>query len=105
MDFLDNYFKYEIGTEISGLTEQLNVFYLLKLYEKYDGNLIVLTSSLYEANKIYNMLSNMNENTLLFPMDDFLSSMIIAASPELKYKRLETLDKLKTNKKMIITTN
>ena len=34
MDFLDNYFKYEIGTEISGLTEQLNVFYLLKLHEK-----------------------------------------------------------------------
>ena len=37
MDFLDNYFKYEIGTEISGLTEQLNVFYLLKLFNAYCG--------------------------------------------------------------------
>ena len=39
MKFLDNYFKYEIGVEISGLTEQLNIFYLLKLYEKYDRNI------------------------------------------------------------------
>ena len=105
MNFLDNYFKYEIDTEISGLTEQLNVFYLTKLYEKYEENVIVLTSSLYEANKLYNKLSNYLENTLIFPNDDFLSSMIIAASPELKYKRLETLDKLKLNKKFIIITN
>ena len=105
MKFLDDYFKYEIGVEISGLTEQLNVFYLLKLYEKYDKNIIVLTSSLYEANKIYNLLSNYLENSLIFPMDDFLSSMIVASSPELKYKRLETLDKLKSNNKYIIVTN
>ena len=105
MKFLDNYFKYEIGLEISGLTEQLNIFYLLKLYEKYDRNIIVLTSSLYEANKIYNLLSNYLENSLIFPMDDFLSSMIVASSPELKYKRLETLDKLKSKNKYIIVTN
>ncbi len=105
MKFLDNYFKYEIGVEISGLTEQLNIFYLLKLYEKYDRNIIVLTSSLYEANKIYNLLSNYLENSLIFPMDDFLSSMIVASSPELKYKRLETLDKLKSKNKYIIVTN
>ena len=105
MKFLDDYFKYEIGVEISGLTEQLNVFYLLKLYEKYDRNIIVLTSSLYEANKIYNLLSNYLENSLIFPMDDFLSSMIVASSPELKYKRLETSDKLKSKNKYIIVTN
>ena len=105
MKFLDDYFKYEIGVEISGLTEQLNIFYLLKLYEKYDRNIIVLTSSLYEANKIYNLLGNYLENSLIFPMDDFLSSMIVASSPELKYKRLETLDKLKSKNKYIIVTN
>ena len=105
MKFLDDYFKYEIGVEISGLTEQLNIFYLLKLYEKYDRNIIVLTSSLYEANKIYNLLSNYLENSLIFPMDDFLSSMIVASSPELKYKRLETSDKLKSKNKYIIVTN
>ena len=105
MKFLDEYFKYEIGTEISGLTSELNIFYILKLCEKYDRNIIVLTSSLFEANKIYDSLYKIHEKTLLFPMDDFLSSMIIASSPELKYKRLETLDKLKENKKYVIVTN
>ena len=105
MNFLDEYFKYEIGTEISGLTHELNVFYVKKLCEKYDRNIIVLASSLFEANKIYDSLVKIHDNTLLFPMDDFLSSMIVASSPELKYKRLETLDKLKSDKKYIIVTN
>lgn len=105
MNFLDEYFKYEIGTEISGLTHELNVFYVQKLCEKYNRNIIVLTSSLFEANKIYDSLVKIHDNTLLFPMDDFLSSMIVASSPELKYKRLETLDKLKSDKKYIIVTN
>ena len=105
MNFLDEYFKYEIGTEISGLTNELNIFFVEKLSQKYDRNIIVLTSSLFEANKIYDELVKIHENTLLFPMDDFLSSMIIASSPELKYKRLETLDKIKANKKYIIVTN
>lgn len=105
MNFLDEYFKYEIGTEISGLTHELNVFYVKKLCEKYDRNIIVLASSLFEANKIYDSLVKIHDNTLLFPMDDFLSSMIVVSSPELKYKRLETLDKLKSDKKYIIVTN
>ena len=105
MDFLDKYFKYDIGTEISGLTSTLNCFYILKLQEKYQRNIIVLTSSLYEANRIFNELSLETDNALLFPMDDFLSSVIVAASPELKYKRLETLDKIKDNNNYIIVTN
>ena len=55
MKFLDNYFKYEIGTTISGLTQQLGVFYCLNIQKKYNRNVIILTSSLYEANKIYNI--------------------------------------------------
>ena len=105
MQFLDEYFLYDIGSEVSGLTSELNIFYLQKLLEKHNRNIIVLTSSLYEANKIYNDLSNIMDNTCFFPMDDFLSSMIIAASPELKYKRLETLDKLKSDDKHIVVTN
>ena len=105
MNFLNEYFKYDIGIELSGLTNQLNVFYVNKLREVYNRNIIVLTSSLYEANKIYNSLSKINDNALLFPMDDFLSSMIVAQSPELKYKRLEVIDKLKSKDKFIIVTN
>lgn len=36
MNFLDEYFKYEIGTEISGLTHELNVF----TFKNYVKNMI-----------------------------------------------------------------
>ena len=105
MDFLDEYFKYEIGSEISGLTKELSIFYLQKLFEKSKRNIIVLTSSLYEANKIYDGISNEIKESYFFPMDDFLSSMIIASSPELKFKRLETLDKIRNCSQKIVVTN
>ena len=105
MDFLDSYFKYEINSEISGLTEQLNSFYLQKLVEKYNRNILVLTSTLYEANKIYNLVSKDYENTLLFPMDDFIVSEALASSPDLMSKRIETLNELSISedKKIIVT--
>ena len=105
MDFLDEYFKYESGSEISGLTSELNIFYLQKLFEKSKRNIIVLTSSLYEANKIYDNLSRFVLDSYFFPMDDFLSSMIVVTSPELKFKRLETLDKIMSIDKKIVVTN
>ena len=105
MDFLDEYFKYESGSEISGLTSELSIFYLQKLFEKSKRNIIVLTSSLYEANKIYDNLSRFVLDSYFFPMDDFLSSMIVATSPELKFKRLETLDKIMSIDKKIVVTN
>lgn len=103
MNFLDDYFKYDYNTEVSGLTFQLNVFYIYKLFLHYKKNVIVLTSSLYEANKLFNALSVINKSTLIFPMDDFLSSVIVAQSPELKYKRLETLDKIPNNNNIVVT--
>ena len=36
-------------------------------------------------------------------MDDFLTSVAIAVSPEFKVKRLETLNKIKNNKSIVIT--
>lgn len=105
MEFLSDYFKYEVGEEVSGLTHELSVFYLDELVKKYDDNIIVLASSLYQANKIYNDLVKLYDSTLLFPADDFLSSLMIAQSPELKYKRLEAMENIKSGKKSIIVTN
>ncbi len=105
MDFLDELFKYDNNTEISGLTEELCNIYLANLFSQKNQNIIVVTSSLYEANLFYNNLNTYLDNLFLFPMDDFFSSMIVAESPDLKYKRLETLDKLKHQEKGIILTN
>lgn len=102
MDFLSKYFNYEDNAVICGLTNELNVFYVLSLFKKESGNIIVLTSSLYEANKYYNLFQTYTSDVLLFVTDDFLSTMVKASSPELKLTRLDTLDKITSGNHIII---
>ena len=103
MNFLTDIFKYENGLTITGLTKELNVFYVLELYKKMDKNLVILTNTLYEANMYYDALKTYTDNVKLFPMDDFLTSVAVAISPDLKNKRLETLDFIKNNKSIVVT--
>ncbi|MBR1413705.1 MAG: transcription-repair coupling factor [Bacilli bacterium] len=106
MDFLDNYFKYENGINVFGLTDELNVFYMLNIFKKEDRSLLVVANSLYEANKIYRALKTHVDDTMLFLMDDFLTSVAVAVSPDLKINRLEVLEELeKSNRKRIVVTN
>lgn len=103
MDFLDNYFKYENNITITGLTHELAHIYVHKLHEKTKKNIIVLTSTLYEANNIFSGIKSLNNNTYLFPMDDFLASAALAISPELKTTRIETLENIKDKSGIIVT--
>ncbi len=105
MNFLDEYFKYENGLTITGLTRELNVFYVLKLFEREDRNVLVLANTLYEANMFYESLKTYTEDVCLFPMDDFLTSVAVAISPDLKIKRLETLERIRLGNKCIVVTN
>lgn len=105
MDFLSDYFKYENGLSVTGLTKELNVFYVLDLFNKRNGNTIVLTNTLYEANTYYDSLKTYTDDVYLFPMDDFLTSVAVAISPDLKIKRLETLNSIRNNNKSIVVTN
>ena len=103
MNFLDKIFTYDNGSIISGLTDELNVFYVINLFKKQEKNILVLTSTLYEANKFYNLLQTYSKDALLFVMDDFISSMVKASSPELKLTRLNTLDKISSGKHIVVT--
>ncbi len=103
MDFLDNYFKYDNNLTITGLTNTLAHLYVAKLLQEKKKNIIVLTSTLFEANRAYSGIKSLEDNTWLFPMDDFLTSQALAISPELKTTRIETLEKIKNHKGIIIT--
>ena len=105
MNYFDSFFNFDNGTSFSGFTYELDTLYILRKYETGNDNVVVLTSSLYEANKMYENLKTYTDDVFLFPMDDFLTSMILAVSPELQIKRLETLENIKNNKKSIIITN
>ncbi len=105
MQFLENVFNLDNNIAISGLTDELNIFYVLEKYKKINSNLLILTSNMYEANKIYERLSLYTEDVYLFPMDDFISSVALAISPEFKVKRLEVLERIKSGKRCLVVTD
>lgn len=108
MQIIEKLFKkYEHGkVGLSGLTDDLLVVYLKKIYEDNKRNILVLTSTLFEANKIYQLMQKEISDPLLFPMDDFLTSEALAVSPDLKVSRLETINTIvQSDKKQIVITH
>ena len=88
----------------SGLNTEGKALIVNTLFKKYKS-ITIVTNTLFEANKLYQSISNYNDNVLLFPMDDFLTSEAIAISPELKINRLETLNELCNSTHNIVITN
>ena len=103
MDEIFNFLNYESGKSISGLTNELSVFCVLNKYKTIDGNVLVVTNTLYEANNLYKSILNYTNNVAMFPMDDFITSVAISVSPEFKAARLDVLNS--NYKHHIIITN
>ncbi len=103
MKWLWQNFPKDLNLRITGLTEELNVQYILKMFTSYKDNLLVVTNSLFECNKLFSLLSTYTNDVLLFPMDDFLSSVALAQSPDLQVKRLETLRLLQKEPHIVVT--
>ena len=103
-----NFFKDLISINIKkdmgiyNLTDEFFCLYLNEISNEEKKNILVVVNSIYEANKLYNSLSNYNDKVSLFPMDDFLTSEALASSPDLKINRLETLNKLINNETNIV---
>lgn len=89
--------------EISGLTDELKTIFISQKYKKENKNILVLVNTLYEASKIYQKLLNYEKNVLFFPMDDFITSEVLAVSPEFKISRLNTINSLFTDKYIVVT--
>ena len=88
-----------------GLNDEFFSLYINKLFEESNKSILIVTSSLFEANMLYTFLTTYNQNVLLFPMDDFLTTESIAASPDLKITRLETINSLLNNTKKVVITH
>lgn len=103
MSIFSNLFENEHEKYITGLTLELQALYVYNRFNKNNESITLVTSSLYEANKLYKTISNYTNDVLLFPMDDFLTSEALAISPELKITRLETLCNINDKPKIIVT--
>jgi len=90
---------------LSGLTDEAFCRYINNVFEENNKSILLVTSSLFEANMLYSSLSNYQDSVYLFPMDDFLTSEAIAISPDLLVNRLETINAILTDTKKIVVTN
>ena len=103
MHFYDSILNQLDGDSIYGLTPELKGLFLYKKYKKENKSIICVTSTIYEANKLYQILLNYTDKVSFFPMDDFLTSEALAISPEFKFTRLDTLNTLLNEKRIVIT--
>ena len=90
---------------LSGLTDEVFCRYIDTVYRNNHQSILLVTSSLFEANQLYDNISNYQDNVYLFPMDDFLTSEAIATSPDLMVNRLETINSILHQEKVIVVTN
>ena len=103
MSFFNKIFDFNDEEVVTGLSKELKSLYIYDKFINGNSSILVVTSSLYEANLFYKSISCYTKDVLFFPMDDFLTSEALAISPEFKNNRLITLCNL--NSKKIIVTN
>ena len=107
MKFFDKIFEIDDTKDysVSGLNKELTCINIYDAFIKNNKGVLVVTSSTYMANLLYQTLLNYTNKVLFFPMDDFLTSEAIAISPEFKVERICTLNTLANDSEYIVVTN
>lgn len=77
------------------------------LYLEQKKNYLIVASSLYNATKIYSILSSLvgDNNVLLFPFDDVLRCELLSSSKEILSQRIYTLGKCLNNEPKIVVAH
>ncbi len=77
------------------------------VYQKKKTKYLIITSNLYKAQNLYNLLSGMVENDKVsfFPMDELIRAEAIAESKEMTAQRLYTLHSIQNGQSDIVIAN
>ena len=84
------------------MTDEFFALYLKKILLSQNKSILVVTPTLYEANKIYSNFSN-DESSFLFQSEQIINEDIISKSPETKAERLNVINKIQNNKSIVFT--
>lgn len=98
-------FEYNDIKNISGLTNELKAVFIYEHYMKTNKNILILTSSVFESSMYYEKLKAYTNKVFFFPMDEFITSVAVATSPEFAINRLDTLNSINKTGPSIIITN
>lgn len=89
---------------VAGLSNSARTLFIASVYEKINRPLLVVTHNLYQAQKLYDDLTEFldEKDCLLYPVNEMISSEIAAASPELKAQRLDVLNALSEGARKVL---
>lgn len=98
---LDSGLKEQLVAGLSGSSRQL---FAASVYKDTQRPVLVVTHNLYQAQKVYDDLTNIltDQEVFLYPVNELIASEVGIASPELKAARIEVLNILSQNKRCII---
>lgn len=93
--------------QITNTNDNISLLMLLYLFEQTDKNILVVTSNLFKAQKVYDELVGLVDNELLsfFPQDEFITTEMLAVSEEFKFERINTIKKVIEQKHNLVVTN
>ncbi len=92
---------------ISSVNENLASVLVSNAYIEVNDNVLVVTSNLFQAQKVYDKLMQLlgEEHVHFFPMDEFISTEMLTASNEFRQERIDSLVDIIEDKKGIIVTH
>lgn len=87
-------------------TDPFNAYVIAADYQKKPTTIFVVTANLYEAQKYYDMLTQLldEDQVLFYPVDQMLTTMMALGSPEFRSERLFTLRQLMNHKPFVVVT-
>lgn len=88
---------------VAGLSGSARSVFISALYQEVQKPVLVVTHNLFQAQKIYEDLNNLLDGSVyLYPVNELIASEIAVASPELKAQRIELLNRLCKEKRMMV---
>ena len=119
---MNEFFKYSLKTtkfseileeinhnkniEISEVFSDVSSLISLCIKEKLNKNVILICENIYQAQKVYDELSSIDDNVCFYPKDDFIAGELLTESFEFSLQRINTLKSIFFDKKKkVFVTN
>ena len=112
---MNEFFKYSLKTtkfseileeinlnnniEISEVFSDVSSLISLCIKEKLNKNVILICENIYQAQKVYDELSSIDDNVCFYPKDDFIAGELLTESFEFSLQRINTLKSIFFDKK------
>ena len=101
-DFLEQIKNKKSPVEISGLTDVLNSEILSSTLENLKRPIFIVTYNEIQAHKLYQNLKFFTDKVMFLPKKEIVTYDYVAESKDLPYERIEVLNRIYNEEKLII---